>query len=295
MKNKLIPIVFFYLISSVCSATPADDYELKIIKHESVSGDSGAQLLYGLALLEGRYALKPDYPAAVKWLKKSAQAGNHYAQLVLANCYAEGKGVEKNPQQAVQWWQKSADGDNAKAQYHLGQAYLDGLGVKHDAKKAIDWLTLSAEAGNAHAQYLIGKMYHEGYVVAQNHKFAKNWLSRAASNGHTDAINLLGIIDTIYESGTIVHYDSIDALKENANKGDPDAQYELGLHYKNGSYNDSHKPEVERALFWLNKAAANGNLRAMKALSVIYAEGFDGIAKDSEKAADWLTRSKGRN
>lgn len=295
MTDKLILAVFLTLSINISTAATTDNYELKLIKHEALDGDSGAQLLYGLALLEGRYSLKPDYPEAVRWLGKSAHANNHYAELVLANCYSAGKGVEKSPEQAVNWWQKAAEGNNAKAQYHLGKAYLDGDGVGHDDKKAIDWLTLSAEAGNADAQYLIGKMYHDGYVVAQDHKFAKNWLSRATSNGHPDAINLLGIIDTIFESGTIVRRNSIDALKEDADKGDPDAQFELGMHYKNGSYSDTQQPNPMQAVFWLRKAADNGDLLAMKVLSHIYKEGYPGVVRDEKKAEYWLSRSKGRN
>jgi len=293
--NKVIFAIFLSLIVNTCMAVPADDYELNIIKLESKEGDSGAQLLYGLALLEGRYKLTPDYPEATKWLKQSAQGGNHYAQLVLANCYAEGKGVEKDPALAVQWWQKAADGENAKAQYHLGKAYLDGIGIKHDDKKAIDWLTRSAESGNTQAQFLIGKMYHEGYVVAQDHQFAKDWLDRAASNGHTEAINLLSIIDTIYNSANIVRHNSIDELTEDANKGNADAQYELGMHYKNGSYNDDQKPDAKQAIFWLSKAAENGDLLAMKELSEIYSKGLLGVEKDTEKARYWLTKSEGRH
>ncbi len=282
-------------VVSVCAAAPPDQYELNIIRHASQDGDSGAQMLYGLALLEGRYGLRPDYPKAVGWLKLSARGGNHYAQLILGNCYASGKGVKQSAKQAARWWQMSAQGGNAKAQYHLGKAYLEGVGVAHNAKKAINWLTQSAQSGNHHAQYLIGKMYHEGYVVAQNHGQARDWLSRAAANGHTEAINLLGLIDTLYKDTTVVQQQSFDALNEKASAGDPEAQYELGLRYKSGAFSDKLKPNPEKALYWLKQAANNGNLLAMKALSALYSSGFPGLEKDLGKAKYWRDKSRGRH
>ncbi len=40
--------------------------ELEMIRSEANSGDAGAELLYGLALLEGRYGLKPDQREAMQ-------------------------------------------------------------------------------------------------------------------------------------------------------------------------------------------------------------------------------------
>jgi TPR repeat protein len=293
--NKIIMASLLCLAFSVCHADTDSKDELAMIKHEAENGDSGAEMLYGLAYYEGRYGLKMDYSAAVKWLKLSAADDNYYAQLILGNCYAEGKGVTQNMEQAVSWWQRSAEGGNAKAQYYLGKAYLDGSGVKHDAQKAIDWLTQSAESGNQDAQFLIGKMYHEGYVVAQDQELTRDWLTRAADNGHTDAINLLGIINTIYKESTMVRQDSIEALTEKAKQGDPGAEYELGVDYESGAYSEDAGPNPKQALYWLNMAANNGNLHAMKTLAEIYSGGLLGVKKDQKKADEWLIKSRGRD
>ncbi|MGV6851242.1 MAG: tetratricopeptide repeat protein [bacterium] len=299
MKHILIGITLCLLLSPVLSSTleqsKKNANELEIIINKSKHGDSGAQLLYGLALMEGRYGLNPDPKSAVIWFKNSANDNNHYAQLMLANCYSQGKGVEKSIKKAVKWWSKSAHGGNALAQYNLGNAYLQGTGIQHDDVKAIKWLTSSAKSGNSQAQFAIGKMYHDGYVVAQNHEIAKDWLTRAASNGHIDAINLLGAIHSIYKDMTLVSQHSLDTILKKATQGDPESQYELAMHYKQGAYDDKQSANPDKALFWLEKSAKNGHLMAMKSLATIYSQGWLSIKKDKQKALYWQQHSLGQH
>ncbi len=275
------------------SAWSADDrpMELKMIAHEALDGDAGAQLLYGLAYLNGRDGLKPDAKKAVYWLRRSARIGNAYAQLTLGNCYAEGKGIEKNPEQAVKWWQKAARKENAKAEYLLGKAYLEGIGVKKDAKQALHWTTLSAEQGNKDAQYLLGKMYYEGQDVPYQKEAAKSWLSRAAEQAHSEAINLLAIISGMLDSTTKTYQQSAEVLIDKAEKGDPQAEYELGLRYESGAW-DVNK-DNKKALHWITLAANAGNRLAMKTLANIYQHGDLGLPADPDKAAQWENRASG--
>lgn len=293
MKTRLLIVLLVLLMPTVAwPGAAANPAELSMIAHEARDGDPAAALLYGLAWLEGRYGLKADASKAVVWLRKSAQGGNHYAQLMLGNLYAEGHGVSADPETAVSWWRAAAEAGNSQAQYRLGKAYLDGNGVEHDAKTAMVWLKQAADHGNADAQFMIGKLYHEGYVVAQDQQLARDWLGRAAASGHTEAINLLALIDTFLKSTTLTAQESYSALKERAEQGDPHAQYELGLRYENGAYDVTADPE--KALAWFRRAARNGNLLAMKKLSGIYAQGLLGVAKDPEKARYWQQRSAGK-
>jgi len=259
--------------------------ELQMIAHEAMDGDSGAQLLYGLAYLNGRDGLKPDAKKAVYWLRRSARIGNAYASLMLGNCYAEGRGVEKNPEQAVQWWRKAAEKDNPKAQYRLGKAYLEGVGVAKNPQQAVDWITRSARQGDKDAQFLLGKMYYEGYNVPYEKETARNWLSRAAEQAHSDAINLLAVLNGMVKTTTKVYQQSAEVLVDKAEKGDPQAEYELGLRYESGAW-DVNK-DNKKALFWLTRAANDGNRLAMKTLATIYRHGDLGLQADPAKAAEW--------
>lgn len=271
-------------VKPACSAgdTPV---ELQMIEHEALDGDDGAQLLYGLAYLDGRDGLEPDAEKGVYWIRRSARTGNAYAQLVLGNCYADGRGVAKDPQRAVQWWTRSGTSDNAVAQYLIGRAYLQGNGVSNDPSQAIDWLTKSAEQGNSDAQFLLGKMYHEGYNVEPDSGVARDWLSRAAQQAHSGAINLLAVIEGLVNETTKVYQQSAEVLIAKARQGDPQAEYELGLRYESGAW-DVNK-DNKQAMLWITKAANAGNRIAMKTLADIYRHGDLGVPANSSKAAEW--------
>lgn len=286
-------IVGALLASSV--ALPADaqhpPQSLQIIAHEAIDGDEGAQLLYGLAYLEGRSGLKPDAKKAVYWLRRAARAGHPYAQFRLGNLYAEGQGVATDPEHAVYWWRQAARADLPAAQYRLGKAHLDGFGTDKNPMRAVHWLTKASEHGNDEAQFLLGQMYHQGIGVAQDAELARDWLSRAAAHGHGAAINLLGIIDQARRLTTMVYRQSADVLRAKAAQGDPHAQYELALRYESGAW-DVVKDE-RKALHWLTQAAENGNLQAMRTLAHVYARGELGVHADADAARRWRERAGG--
>ncbi len=286
-KSRLALVLCCLMVLGTKSAWSAEDtpVELQMIEHEALDGSSGAQLLYGLAYLEGRYGLTPDAAKAVHWLRRAARIGNPYAQLMLGNCYANGTGVAKDPQQAVRWWRKAGDNNYPQAQYLMGKARLEGVGVSKDPARAIDWLTRSAEQGNKNAQYLIGKMYHEGYRVAQDKVIAKDWLSRAAAQGHSNAINLMAVIKGMLDPTTMVYQQSPGILIDKAKQGDPQAEYELGLRYESGAWDVNQ--DNKQALIWITRAANAGNRIAMKTLVDIYQHGDLGLRADPVKAAEW--------
>ncbi len=259
--------------------------ERQLISHEALDGDPGAQLLYGLAYLHGRNGLRKDPGKAVYWLRRAARAGNAYAQLTLGDCHAKGLGVAKDPAHAIAWWRKAARQGNAEAQLRLGMAYLEGNGVKADPEQARHWITKAAEQGNSDAQYQLGKMYHEGRAVPRHEETAKSWLSRAAARAHSGAVDLLAIIEGIVDSGTKTYQESVEVLREKAEKGDPQAAYELGLRYESGAWDVNR--DDEKALYWITRAAEEGDRVAMKTLANIYHHGDLGQKPDPEKAARW--------
>ena len=59
---------------------------------------------------------------------------------------------------AVKWLTKSAEQENQYAQYQLGKMYLLGQEVPRDREAAVRWLTLSAEQGNIYAQFFLDNL-----------------------------------------------------------------------------------------------------------------------------------------
>ena len=70
-------------------------------------------------------------------------ASNAQAQIILANCYIEGIGVEQDYAKAVTIYEEYTEQGYAIAQNNLGVCYYNGKGVKQDYVKAVYWYTKS--------------------------------------------------------------------------------------------------------------------------------------------------------
>lgn len=93
--------------------------ELDWLSQLANKGDSGAQLLLGLAYRDGHYGIEADPKTALYWLKQSAAGGNAFAEDAIGTAYASGAGTGKDIQQAEQWWRKAIKDGNPNAKIHL--------------------------------------------------------------------------------------------------------------------------------------------------------------------------------
>ena len=80
------------------------------------------------------------------------------------------------------------------AQYNIGNLYAEGLGVELDPQKALKWFRQAAESGLADAQYNLGSMYANGDGVAESYPKAHFWFGLAAQQGDEDAAQSREII-----------------------------------------------------------------------------------------------------
>lgn len=75
------------------------------------------------------------------------------AQGFLAQCFANGQGVLKDPIIAARLWEKSAEYGNMISQLKIGLCYEMGLGVPNsDFEKACYWYRKAAQQGEENAQ-----------------------------------------------------------------------------------------------------------------------------------------------
>jgi hypothetical protein len=72
----------------------------------------------------------------IDYLNKKITQGNVIAQVILAQLYKTGNGVQKDEQQAFSLFQKAAQQEDMLAQYCLGVAYLEGQGIAVNNEKA---------------------------------------------------------------------------------------------------------------------------------------------------------------
>lgn len=74
---------------------------------------------------------------------------------------------------------------------NLGELYRQGKGVQRNYNQALTLFTAAANENYADAQYNIGMMKRDGLGGAQDLAAAKEWFRRAAAQGHSDAADAL--------------------------------------------------------------------------------------------------------
>lgn len=81
--------------------------------------------------------------------------------------------------------------------------------------------------------------------------------------------------------------DTVLRLIENAEMGNPNAQYTLALYYKNGT---ELEKDISKSIEWGEKAANQGYAHAQYYMGNCYLNGF-GVEVDKNKAIDFYTKS----
>jgi TPR repeat protein len=199
-------------------------------------------------------------------------------------------------------------------------AFLLTRGHAPSDAQEIAWLNRLAAAGNPDAQLQLGLAYREGrYGLVPDAANGGYWLQKAAGNGQRYAADVLAghpasgtanaagtrLDDLAVElnSPTLVTVSALwkslglgltggqssTSLQAKAQAGDPVAEYQLAMRFRDGAWSVNRDPA--RALYWLQHAAGDGNLLAMQSLSEVYRTGSLGVARDLDKAAQWQERA----
>ena len=137
---------------------------------------------------------------------------------------------------------------------------------------------------NAEAQYSIGKRYFE---EDRNYKKAVKRYRKAAEQGFTDAQFYLGMC---YKNGKGVEQDYTEAMKwyhKAAEQGNAGALYNLGLCYETSQ---GVEQDFAEAVKWYRKAAKLGNADAQYNVGLFYAKG-QGVEQDFMEAIKWYRKA----
>jgi TPR repeat protein len=201
-------------------------------------GHPAAQYAVGYALYHGD-CVRVDAAAGTVWLRKAAEQGHAEAQDLLGLAYFRGHGVPMDKAAAAEFWLKAAEQGHKNAQFQLVSAYFEGDGVPVDKAEGVVWLRRAAEQGHVDAQDRLGRAYHEGTGVPMDKRAALEWWRNAEMRRD----------DTKQDTEWL----------EQAEHGDEDAQYRMGLvlYYGYGAPVDKGA-----ALGWWRKAAERGHEKA---------------------------------
>lgn len=198
----------------------------------------------------------------ISWEKigKLAQSGNRDAQFLLALKYngydfhnqrwdtrTTENGLYYNSDldydKAAYWYLQAANQGHSTAQSNLGNCYEKGNGVQRNMKEAVKWYQISAENGNQWGQLNLGDCYRDGVKVkVGSHKEDIKTTSYSYNKGEK--------IREYYDHNTM-EFVKIYRIEVD------DYEYII-------------PQDMEQALYWWKKSAAQGNDQAKERLQKIY-------------------------
>ena len=200
-----------------------------------------------------RYQREPDQAKRMEYLKKSAEMGYTPAQAELGDCYAQGRGVERDYAKASEWYCRAAgqppQQTEAPQQTETPQQLFELYQQESDQAKRMEYLKKAAQQGYAPAQTELGDCYRQN-----NNALAVDWYCKAVEQSYAPAQYQLG---KCYYYGWRVEKDkskAVELYQKAADQGHKDAQRALADCYENGR---GVKTDKAQARYWREKAKNN--------------------------------------
>ncbi len=254
---------------------------VKYLRRAAEAGYTEAENEMGLNYCLGR-GVERDVQEGIKWLRKAADKGDAQAQYNLGAIYSDDEYGRKDIKEAIAWFTKSAQqGDeqakealqkiqarpegmreraeagDAEAQVELGLACRSGKGVDKDPVEAVKWFRKAAQQSHPRGLYHLGFCHYAGVGVKKDKLEAVKWWTKAVVMGDDMSKQTLGSI-----TGELS--DLIPELTKQAEGGDADAQFALGICYRDGLGIDKDNAESAK---WLGKAADQGHPQAKQSIN----------------------------
>ncbi|WP_455210341.1 tetratricopeptide repeat protein [Kaarinaea lacus] len=268
----------------------ADDY------HADAAYHVGRMYYYGLGE-------QVNLAQAQSYLKLAKESGNLQARQLLANIESEQqKLVEtQEPQFAtaeapqialsspLSELLKLAQAGDVAAQFELAQLYFNGTPNKRpDSNDAFYWYEQAARNGHSESQFKLGWFYYNGEFIAKDLTLAQYWFDEAAKQNHSGAKQQVALMKAQTKKQK---QSQSDILIAQANQGNKDAQYQLGLLYLNGEKSNRKtaiSQNTPEALRWFIAAANQNHVEAQFQVGMIY---FDPQSTENTQAEQWLTKA----
>jgi TPR repeat protein len=123
-----------------------------------------------------------DMNEIVKRYAEMAENGDAEAQFNLGKCYAKGKGVAMDKEEAFKWVLKAAEQGLAEAQFNIGY-YFSTSRIKEEQPESVKWHLKAAEQNYGPSLYALGISYEIGFGVAKDEEESKKWYDLAKKQG----------------------------------------------------------------------------------------------------------------
>ena len=244
-------------------------------------GDDDAMVKCFVAYVDG-VGCEKDVDKGVYWLEEAVKRENAEAmsRMGMAQLH-DAKTQDDIKHILATYLVPAANKGDADALYLCAEAFRGGSGFNKNEKKALELYTLAAEKGSKEAQKYLVKLYTEGGITAPDSEKALFWKEKLAEN---DAALAAEIANTYLNmEGKENKNKGFKWMHKAAQLGDLESMCILaGLYHKN-----NHK---EGAFQYGLMAAEHGNTIEMHNTYMRYLDGI-GCEKDVEKAAYWLEKA----
>lgn len=213
------------------------------------ASDRNPEASYRISTLYGR--LLPDSlqdpKAAFEYLVKSYEDGRLESAYLIAYCYKEGFGVEKDSLKVLEYLEKPSGTEAGKCKfYHAYTIY------SKDSVKAVSLLKEASDLQYPDAMYSYGMLHFSGTTVPMDIEKGEKLLVAAADSGN---VNAQSILADMYVRGEPLKKDSEKGFKYAtmaAKQGDARNMVMLGYCYVTGQ---GVAKDDNQAYYWFNKGA----------------------------------------
>ncbi len=250
---------------------------------QSASGDARAQYLYATMLRKGQGGAVQS-AEAVSWYQKSAQGGEIFAWLSLAEmAFANQGGLSTSDGRG--FLRKAAQKGSIEAKIVLAQVFTSGLGGPLDLLEATGWFESAIQDGSVLAKQLLGNLLYGQHKDAQ----ALVYYLEAAREGDTRSAYQAGIIMADPENALFDEAASSPLIEQAAQAGLPEAMTAWAIFAVH-----DYPPRPAEAARWLRKAAQADDGEGQYLYAIALAKG-EGVQMDREAAYEWAVRAVRHN
>jgi len=118
---------------------------------------------------------------AVSWYSAAAEQGDAGGMAGLAEMYAKGEGVERDPAHARQLFEQAAEAGHVKSMTVLAAAWENGgMGLSADESRAGEWLLRAAREGDIRSMERVAEAYASGALGMTVDRTQADYWNRAA-------------------------------------------------------------------------------------------------------------------
>lgn len=232
-------------------------------------------------------SVKEDESEELKSLRKKAEANDPASMLELADCYGLGKlGAERSISRSISWLEKAGLSDDPEARKKssskLAFLFSFGVGELERPEEALMWSERAFKLGDNTAMVLCSfnhkrlgniRMAYQ-YALAEarwSHDQSKiekveaDYEKLIPSDARKKYRKEAEALDPVNMMNARADEVLLKCLAMTATLGDADSQYEMGMHHLKGEM--GLKKSRENAIAWLQRAAANGQQKAIEKLA----------------------------